>query len=204
MLCSRPLTFWGLMARGMGIPQRRQMFRCYSRCIEVRTRHLKKQPDGGNADEKLLLCNAWSDYGLGCLEAGYYDEAEKYALLSLALKSRHESERTYAVMFGLVYWEFGVVYASQGKFEDAKAMADRMEKMAAIDYKPGTTAIWKFQFLKACIYFTAGDLEATLKIHQDILANRITIFGPTSTCTRYSYYATAEVHHMLGNLDQAE
>ncbi|KAI0813467.1 hypothetical protein GGR55DRAFT_677108 [Xylaria sp. FL0064] len=192
MLYSRPLTSWGLMAGEMGIPQRRQMFDCYSRCIEVRTQHLKDQPDGGDADEQLLLCNAWSDYGLGCLEAGYYDEAEKYALLSLALKSRHESEKTYAMMFGLGYWELGVVDGGPNG------------KMAAIDYKPGTAAIWKFQFLKACIYFTAGDLEVSLRIHQDVFANRITIFGPTGTFTRYSYYATAEVHHVLGNLDQAE
>ncbi|GAP92896.1 putative pfs domain-containing protein [Rosellinia necatrix] len=204
MLYSRPLTSWGLMAGEMGIPQRKQMFDCYSRCIAVRAEYLKNQPNGGDADEQLLLCNAWSDYGLGCLEAGYYDEAEKYALLSLALKSRHESEKTYAMMFGLGYWELAVVYASQGKFKEARAMADRMEKMAAVDYKPGTAAIWKFQFLKACIYFTTGDHAIALNIHQDVLVSRTSIFGPTGTFTRYSYYAVAEIYHILGALDLAE
>lgn len=201
---SQPLTLWGLMALEMGISCREIGLRCFVRCLDLRAEYLSKAPGGGTRDEQLLYCNAWSDYSIALLEFGYYDEAERFINLNLALKSRNVTEKTYAMMFGISYGHLATIYASRRKYKEAKAFSARSVQMARVDYRPHSAALQKYLFFQANIWSDAGDLDKALASHQNILRERIEIFGPFGSHTRYSYYALGATHHKLGHLDAAE
>ncbi|EXJ85021.1 hypothetical protein A1O3_05696 [Capronia epimyces CBS 606.96] len=204
MALSQPLTLWGLMAIEMGITQRKIGMDCFIRSLNLRNRYLQQADRGGTRDEKLLYCNAWSDYSICLLEFGYYATAERYLRLTLALKSQQVTEVTYPQMFGISYGHVATMYASRRMYNEAKAFSARCVKMAALTYETHSAAMQKFLFFQANLWLEAGDLEAALESHLSILKERVAIFGIFGTHTRYSYYALGATYYALGNLEMAE
>lgn len=200
---SQPLTLWGLMAGEVGIKYRDQVFEPLTKCLNIRATYLQNASCCGD-DEQRLYGNAWGDVCCACIDAGYYDEVEKYANINLAVQSRVASEKTHAVFFGSSYMHLSHAYVGQKRFIEAKAFVERCRKMATIDYEPHTAAYQKFVYFEACILKETGNLLQALGIHEVALKERLNLFGPFENNTRYSYYAIGEIHHMLGDVDEAE
>ncbi|RDL33002.1 Uncharacterized protein BP5553_08441 [Venustampulla echinocandica] len=201
---SQPLTLWGLMELEMGITQRQIGMDCFIKCLELRTTYLAQAENGGTKDEQLLHCNAWSDYSIALIEFGYYAEAETFITLTLALKSRHVTESSYPMMFGISYGHLASVYSGLGNHEKAKAFSARSVKLVQEEYIFHSASMQKWYFFQANIWLGAGDLEEALEAHLSILEVRIKIFGTSGPHTRYSYYALGATYHALGNMDEAE
>jgi hypothetical protein len=154
-------------------------------------------------NDEILLYNAVSDYGCVLLQYNQYQEAEplfaecfsKYQVWDVPEKIPYEYAKYYH------YMAFCRMYG--GHLEEAVALAKQgLHWVTVATGQSAATNRWKFDL--ACLILQSGDREEAMKLHQEILENRIKLHGKYAFLTLQSYYALGACSDFQGAFSVAE
>ncbi|KAI9723948.1 MAG: hypothetical protein M1812_000666 [Candelaria pacifica] len=171
--------------------------------LNLRKKKIETPPPGGDKTEQMLFANSWNDFGCIMLEYENYEEAERYLEHSLAIKKRLETEETEPFEFAETYRNLAIVWLSQGRHSEAIEQIERAALLIEGDKGEHCATTQNFRFHWANLLFIAGEVDASLAKHQEVLQARKNIFGNYGFRTRHSYYALGVVYEAKNDYEEA-
>lgn len=170
-------------------------------------------------DDELRYSTALNNLGAAYIHSEDWGKAEELLSRSMELKHRCSNEDSQPDYFAEGYKNQALVKLAKGETQEALRLSMLGIKTASRHSGgPNTRFFQLHMFLRACILFCTGDVEAALKEHQNVLEARRKIFGDseeilgsiqehthehTHEHTLDSMYMVGAVHLELNEVEEA-
>lgn len=152
--------------------------------------------------DEILVYNSEMEYAMALLHFNRYQQAEPYIEKCLKKYQEWGPEEEYPFEYAKYYNKIALVRMYQGRFDEA---IDFAQKGVALMEKKGYMIFAsRFNFDLACIILQSGDVDRALKVHNEILAQRIEDLGQSNELTLHSIYAIGAIHELKSEWDEAE
>jgi tetratricopeptide (TPR) repeat protein len=199
-------AIYGALLCDLGFSGRADALMKCEKALELRKKHIENLEASGKveADDILLLANAWNDVGVVLLEEEKFESAMPYFEEALRLKTEWSNEDAIPWHFGEGYKNLAYIKLSQGLAEEAKSCAFRSTELCMRGRAENSATSLFFRFVCAHVLLNCNEIDQALAMHQDILEARNEVFGNTHPLTKDSLYTIGEIYRIQGKMAKAE
>jgi tetratricopeptide (TPR) repeat protein len=185
----------GLLLLNLGCVERRQGLDRLKDAWEIRKQIFDQHQ---THDNDVLRQNAANDYSLCLLNEHQFDEAgamirgcrEQYLVWGPESENPFENSKYYG--------NYSIVLMVMGEMD--KAIESQQHAIMLTERFSGKKAMYyRRSFLLACILLQAGDVQAAVDKHLEVLNARLEIHGKHNEYTIASMYAVGAMYHHLGD-----
>lgn len=193
-------TMIAVMYDNTGIAQRQEAFERRKTALRIRGKIFSETARPQSKDE-ILLYNSEMEYAISLLHYHRFKEAEPIIEKCLVKFRQWGPESEIPFEYAKYYNKIALVRMYQGQFDEAIKLGIRgvslMEKTGYTFFES------RFKFDLACIILQSGDLDRALKVHKEILEQRIEKLGQTNELTLHSIYAIGAIYELKGDFEEA-
>ncbi|KAI1845653.1 hypothetical protein JX266_008264 [Neoarthrinium moseri] len=194
-----------LLLDAVGLSNRTEAFERLRRVREIRKIQLKRSQRLGLCDNsEHLYYNSVNDFALSKLQHDDFHEAEKLFSECFDQYKRWGTEEEQPFEYAKYYHNMALVRMYQERYEEAIDLSKRGIEIKARHNGKDNSRYWWCQYDIACIMTQAGQLDAGLELHLEVLKNRQRICGALHGLTVQSIYSVGAMYHHLGQLEKAE
>lgn len=161
-----------------------------------------EEGDPPRRNDEILLYNSWMEYAISLLHYHRYDQAEPIIEKCLAKFKEWGPEQAIPFEYSKYYNKIALVRMYQERYDEAIDSAERsVQLMEKAGYGLFMT---RFKFDMACIILQSGDIDRSLRLHQEIYDQRTEMVGITNELSLHSMYAIGAIYELKGDFDAAE
>ena len=198
------LTVIGLCTDVMSIDNRVEALEVREKCLDVRQRCYNMIPSGDiTVHDRIRLCNSYTD--LLC-SLQHFNDFERIEQIAKECHLQYKSwgdENEFPYEYAKYYNHMAYVFLYKGKSAKAVDFARKGFELAEMA-TPGTQLAALYKSDWANILFQYGDVEGSLRVHQEVLKTRKRECGEVNVWTLESRLNIGIIHYFRGHPDQAE
>ena len=191
----------GILNNGLGCRERGESLRRQRAALKIREK-IYSEVSPSDKDSDVLLANAANDLGICLLNQKSFEEAKPIFENCFGRYCEWGTEEEIPFEYSKYYHNIAVILMWEGKLEDSIRSLRKATKLAGT-YSAKMWQYWQTKFTLASVLLQAGDVQAALDEHLEILAARYELYGKHDQSTIASTYATGAMYYHLGDVPTA-
>ena len=153
-------------------------------------------------DNDVLMTNANNDYSTCLLNEHRFEKAGRCINECFDKYNKWGPEENNPFEYAKYYGNISIVLMWQGRLKEAEA--SQRKAVGLMDKFSGRGApYYRRLFMLACILVQAGQNQAALDEHLEVLKRRIDLLGKNHEHTILSMYAVGRLYQYIGHTDMA-
>ncbi|KFY07934.1 hypothetical protein V492_06687 [Pseudogymnoascus sp. VKM F-4246] len=187
-----------------GIGLRLQGVAHMERVLQLRRRHLESN---SSEEEKMVdsmqLSTALNNLALAYMHCDDFERAEPMLQESLKMKKLWSTEESHPDYFAEAYKNLALLNLAMGRPEESLKLSLRGIEIGEKWSGVRTRFLQLHKFVRGCILFNIGNIDAALREHCKVLEIRSEVLGESHDQTLDSYYVVGTIYHKLNDLEKA-
>ncbi|KAL2431948.1 hypothetical protein ABEF95_004385 [Exophiala dermatitidis] len=161
-------------------------------------------PTSRTQTDEITLCRSWCDTAASLIGLYEVDEAADLYERALAHYRKIGTEQTIPYRFAHMYYDLTWLRVLQKRDSEALECAERSYVLSS--QALGKESVWtiNFRYMWACALFSVGHLIESLRMHREVLRDRLRILHETMSDTLLSYYMVGTLLYYVGEHEGAE
>ncbi|KAL2819508.1 hypothetical protein BJX63DRAFT_11883 [Aspergillus granulosus] len=194
----------GILHSYNGISQREKEMALRRRALVFRERLYLGIPVGSLPEEKeIRLYNARADVAFGLLQEEDYVTAQEIMNTCLLQYQKWGTEEDKPFEYSKYYHIMAYVHLSDGYHQKAIQYQQRAMDLLGLATSPASFLRSQYKFMLASFYYFAGNVSEALKLHKEVLQDRLQRWGNSDRRTLHSSYMVAALHQVQGDHELA-
>ena len=194
----------GIIADCVGVSRRQESLDHREELLRMREKELKTiEAHKVTVEDEIRWGNAKGDLACAYMQRSRYSEAKEIMTELLKYYQKWGREDDYPYEYSKYYLYLGYILMAEGKPEEALDHARKGLELETAHADGVDSTVLLTQYSVASLLFNAGEVQDSLRLHQETLDRRLEICGKNSQYTLESYEAIGILHHLVGENKKA-